>query len=142
MLLVVDDDRDLRESLTDFLALQGHIVHCVANGRAAIEWLKGRENYPGLIFLDLVMPVLDGWGFLLERSQNPLISVIPVVVMSGSPFYWLIGLSARCRVLAFQTLSFLSPSIRIGHTPICRRIGRRWRSKSKIARMYFANGVL
>jgi CheY-like chemotaxis protein len=85
MLLVVDDDRDLRESLTDFLALQGHIVHCVANGRAAIEWLKGRENYPGLIFLDLVMPVLDGWGFLLERSRNPLISLIPVVVMSGSP---------------------------------------------------------
>jgi CheY-like chemotaxis protein len=31
------------------------------------------------------MPVLDGWGFLIERSRNPLISIIPVVVMSGSP---------------------------------------------------------
>jgi DNA-binding response OmpR family regulator len=85
MLLVVDDDRDLSESLTDFLVLHGHIVHCVANGRAAIEWFNGCETYPGLIFLDLVMPVLDGWGFLLERSRNPRISLIPVVVMSGSP---------------------------------------------------------
>jgi CheY-like chemotaxis protein len=85
MLLIVDDDRDLRESLLDFLVLQGHIVHCAANGREALDWFKGRETYPGLIFLDLIMPVLDGWGFLIERRQNPLISIIPVVVMSGSP---------------------------------------------------------
>ena len=85
MLLLIDDDRDLRESLMNFLTLQGHIVHCAANGRDAIEWLKGRDTYPGLIFLDLVMPVLDGWGFLVERCRNPSISTIPVVVMSGSP---------------------------------------------------------
>ena len=41
-------------------------------------------NLSGLIFLDLIMPILDGWGFLLERRKNPVIEVIPVVVMSGS----------------------------------------------------------
>ena len=92
MLLVVDDDRDLRESLRDLLTLQGHAVYCAANGREAIDWFKGRETYPRLIFLDLVMPVLDGWGFLIERRQNPLLSIIPVVVMSGSP-----GISDRAK---------------------------------------------
>jgi CheY-like chemotaxis protein len=85
MLLLIDDDRDLRELLMDFLVLQGHVVHCAANGRDAIDWFKGRDSYPQLIFLDLVMPVLDGWGFLSERSLNPIISIIPVVVTSGSP---------------------------------------------------------
>jgi CheY-like chemotaxis protein len=84
MLLIVDDDRLLREALSDFLDLQGPTVHCTANGREAIEWFKGRQTYPDLIFLELVMPVLDGWGFLIERRQNPVIRIIPVVVMSGS----------------------------------------------------------
>jgi CheY-like chemotaxis protein len=84
MLLIVDDDRLLREALLDFLASQGHTVHQAANGREAIDWFKGHETFPGLIFLDLLMPVLDGWGFLLERRQNPAIEIIPVVVMSGS----------------------------------------------------------
>jgi DNA-binding response OmpR family regulator len=85
MLLLIDDDRNLRESLMDFLTLQGHTVYCASNGREAIDWFKARDTYPGLSFLDLVMPVLDGWGFLIEQNQNPRISIIPVVVMSGSP---------------------------------------------------------
>jgi CheY-like chemotaxis protein len=92
MLLLVDDDRDLREALVDFLVFQGHVVHGAANGREAIDWFKGQETYPGLIFLDLIMPVLDGWGFLLERRRNPLISIIPVVVMSGS-----LGITERAK---------------------------------------------
>ena len=64
MVLIVDDDRLLREALSDFLDLKGPTVHCTANEREAIEWFKGRQTFPGLIFLDLVMPVLDGWGFL------------------------------------------------------------------------------
>jgi CheY-like chemotaxis protein len=84
MLLIIDDDRDLRDSLIDFFIIKGHEVHSAGNGREALEWLKGRTTYPRLIFLDIVMPVLDGWGFLRERRGDPLISLIPVVVMSGS----------------------------------------------------------
>ena len=39
------------------------------------------------------MPVLDGWGFLLERRQNPAIEIIPVVVLSGS-----LGIAERAKV--------------------------------------------
>jgi CheY-like chemotaxis protein len=84
MLLIVDDDRDLRDSLIDFLSIKGHQVHSAGNGRQALEWFKGRTTYPGLIFLDIVMPVLDGWGFLSWRRQDPLIRLIPIVVMSAS----------------------------------------------------------
>lgn len=84
MLLIVDDDRDLRDSLIDFLTIEGHEVYSAGNGREALEWFNGRTTFPGLIFLDIVMPVLDGWGFLRERLGYPLIKLIPIVVMSGS----------------------------------------------------------
>ena len=92
MLLIVDDDRDLRDSLADFLTIKGHEVHSVGNGREALEWVKDRTTYPGLIFLDIVMPVLDGWGFLDEIRGDLLIELIPVVVMSGS-----LGITERAR---------------------------------------------
>jgi CheY-like chemotaxis protein len=38
---------------------------------------------PAVIFLDLEMPILDGWGFLAERGKDPLLADVPVVIMSG-----------------------------------------------------------
>jgi DNA-binding response OmpR family regulator len=84
MLLIVDDDRDLRDSLVDFLTIAGYEVYSAGNGKEALEWFKDRTTYPGLIFLDIVMPVLDGWGFLGKRRGDPLINLIPIVIMSGS----------------------------------------------------------
>ena len=37
-----------------------------------------------MIFLDLMMPVLDGWSFLAERAKNSLLAEIPVVIVSGT----------------------------------------------------------
>jgi hypothetical protein len=41
------------DELLDFLVSQGHTAHQAANGREAIDWFKGRQTFPGLIFLDL-----------------------------------------------------------------------------------------
>jgi len=84
MLLLIDDDRELREALAEFLALHGYLVHSVADGCAALQWSKGGNTLPKLILLDLFMPVLDGWGFLFERRKDPRLARIPVVIMSGS----------------------------------------------------------
>jgi CheY-like chemotaxis protein len=43
-----------------------------------------RLKLPKLILLDLNMPVLDGWGFLLERSKDPRLLNVPVILISGS----------------------------------------------------------
>jgi len=85
MVLLVDDNRELCEALAEFLSLQGHAVQCVANGSEALRVLVGSQTLPALILLDLVMPILDGWGFLAERGKDPLLAGIPVVIMSGSP---------------------------------------------------------
>jgi CheY-like chemotaxis protein len=84
VVLVVDDDGAFRESLKEFLARHGYSVQCAANGSEALQLYKGLQAAPELILLDLIMPVLDGWGFLIERCKDPQLAKVPVVVISGS----------------------------------------------------------
>ena len=83
MVLLVDDDRDSCEALAEFLSHRGHDVQCARNGSEALQLLAELHDPPALIFLDLMMPVLDGWGFLAERAKNALLAEVPVVVISG-----------------------------------------------------------
>jgi CheY-like chemotaxis protein len=83
MVLLVDDDRGSCEALAEFLSLRGHDVQCATNGNEALRLLAESQDPPAVIFLDLMMPVLDGWSFLAERAKNPLIAEIPVVIVSG-----------------------------------------------------------
>lgn len=58
--LVVDDDRDVRDSLCDILADAGYQAVCVGNGDEALAYLN-RHDRPAAILLDLFMPVMSGW---------------------------------------------------------------------------------
>ncbi len=80
--MIVDDEPQIREMLTETLSREGYQVASAAHGAEALELLR-RSALPGLIFLDLMMPVMDGWEFLKQKKLDPLISSIPVVVMSG-----------------------------------------------------------
>jgi CheY-like chemotaxis protein len=84
MFLIVDDDREVREALVELLALHGFSGRAAENGRDALRLLRVRLKLPKLILLDLNMPVLDGWGFLLERSKDPRLLNVPVILISGS----------------------------------------------------------
>jgi CheY-like chemotaxis protein len=99
MILVVDDDAGIRDLLVEFLVLHGHIVDSAVNGRHALELLKVVLKPPELILLDLSMPVLDGWGFLEERSKDRDLLVIPVLVMSATP-----GITAKAKAAGAQTV--------------------------------------
>ena len=83
MVLLVDDNRELSETLAEFLSLNGYAVQCAANGREAVQKITNSHIRPALILLDLKMPVLDGWGFLAERTKEPLLADVPIVIMSG-----------------------------------------------------------
>jgi CheY-like chemotaxis protein len=85
MVLLVDDDRDSCEALAEFLSCKGHCVQCATNGSEALRLLAESRDPPALICLDLMMPVLDGWGFLAERAKNPVLAEVPVVIVSGCP---------------------------------------------------------
>jgi CheY-like chemotaxis protein len=79
--MVVDDDQDIREILTEILTDAGYTVVPSVNGSDALA--KLREVTPSLILLDLNMPVMDGIAFRHEQRQDPRYAAIPTVVMSA-----------------------------------------------------------
>jgi CheY-like chemotaxis protein len=81
--VVVDDDVDGREALAELLASRGYSVTTAGNGRDALDYLR-RSYLPGLIILDLMMPLMDGWEFLEHQSRDPALLDIPVVVLSAT----------------------------------------------------------
>ncbi|MFN2571457.1 MAG: response regulator [Gemmatimonadales bacterium] len=85
--LLVDDDDDMRTALRHFLADEGFHVHTARNGLEALTRLKEIDP-PGLILLDLMMPIMDGRQFLAERGQDDRLLRIPVVVVSAWTREW------------------------------------------------------
>jgi CheY-like chemotaxis protein len=83
-LLVVDDDTDLREALEEVLRDAGYTVLGASNGREALEVLARTRPLPGLVLLDMMMPVLDGLGFSQEMRGVLDWKDIPVVIFSAS----------------------------------------------------------
>lgn len=84
LLMVVDDDADLREALEDVLRDAGYEVLTAGNGRLALDALARAPRPPSLVLLDMMMPVMDGAGFLRELYATPSGREIPVVVFSAS----------------------------------------------------------
>ena len=80
--LLVDDDEDFRTALQHFLVDEGFEVRTARDGREALTLLREIEA-PGLILLDLMMPVMSGTQFLAERRRDEAVSRIPVVIMSA-----------------------------------------------------------
>src|SRR5690242_1218872 len=84
--LVVDDDPEIRESLSELLDFRGYSVLQAENGRRALDVLKKiPPRTPCIVILDLAMPVLDGHQFLKYRAEDPVLRHIPVVVVSANP---------------------------------------------------------
>jgi signal transduction histidine kinase/CheY-like chemotaxis protein len=79
--LVVDDDAGLRAMLRKLLEEQGCKVAEAENGLAALRRLN--ESQPSLILLDLIMPQLDGFGFMAQMRKNPAFKSTPVVVLTA-----------------------------------------------------------
>ena len=81
-ILLVEDDRDIREGLAELLEQEGYTVTSAANGKEGLSALKEMEP-PCLILLDLMMPVMNGLEFLEALEKERLQSKIPVVVVSA-----------------------------------------------------------
>jgi PAS domain S-box-containing protein len=113
VVLVVDDDPDVRGIIRQ--AVEGVALNAAeaSNGRAALEWLD-KNPPPSLILLDLMMPEVDGFEFLERLRQRPGGLDIPVVVLTAKE------LNESERVfLAQRTILVLSKSAQpigsIGH---------------------------
>jgi CheY-like chemotaxis protein len=79
--LVVEDDSDILSSLVEVIREEGFDVSSAANGYQALAQL---EQHPvDLIFLDLMMPLMDGWKFLEAMHARFPDRHIPVVLLSA-----------------------------------------------------------
>jgi two-component system, chemotaxis family, chemotaxis protein CheY len=80
--LVVDDDPDILEALSEILEAEGFEIRRARNGKEALDRLE--PDAPQLILLDLMMPVMDGWEFAQRmRQRPPEIARIPIIVLSA-----------------------------------------------------------
>ena len=77
--LVVEDNELNRELLCQILSQEYDVLQA-ENGQAAMDILKEHKNSISLIFLDVVMPVMDGYTFLDKLRADSSMSFIPVVV--------------------------------------------------------------
>ena len=84
VVLVVDDDTDLRESLEILLSSRGYDVVTAADGVQALAWLRANSTVPCLVLLDLMMPGMDGFALHAAMASDPDLAEIPVVVITGA----------------------------------------------------------
>lgn len=82
--LVVDDDADIRETVSLILEDEGWEVSSAADGAAALTLLRSGAPKPNVILLDLMMPVMNGWQFREEQLKDPQLAQIPLVVLSAN----------------------------------------------------------
>lgn len=80
-LLVVDDDRNLRQAIRELLESVGHTVTEAGDGEQALTAV--REHTPDLVLLDWCMPRTDGHNFLRLAAQEGLLTQFPVVVLTA-----------------------------------------------------------
>ena len=81
-ILLVEDDADIADAMTDVLTDQGHEVQAARNGKEALV-LLAMGTLPQLIFLDLMMPLMNGSEFRQAQLKDPRLSKIPVVIVSA-----------------------------------------------------------
>ncbi len=80
-ILIVDDDRGIRELLAELLGTEGYEVLQAANGAQAVE--LARAEQPDLILMDLMMPVLDGADAMTILKRDPRTCDSRIIAMSA-----------------------------------------------------------
>ncbi|HVY60466.1 MAG TPA: response regulator, partial [Planctomycetota bacterium] len=82
LVLVVDDEEAIRRLTRTFFARSGYRVALAANGREALELLRGGLR-PAVLVVDLAMPVMDGRKLLAAVRADPELARIPAVIVSA-----------------------------------------------------------
>ena len=82
LLLVVEDDDDLRGAVADVLEEEGYQVVLASHGREALDALRRRRGFCAIL-LDMRMPVMGGVEFRRAQLRDPRLSSIPVIAFSA-----------------------------------------------------------
>lgn len=92
LILIADDNTDMREMYEFYLNMSGYHVETAVNGRQAV--VKALALSPDVIVLDLQMPQLDGWGAMRELRSHRKTATTPIIILTGHDFKEYLGHSA------------------------------------------------
>ena len=79
-ILIVDDERDIRDLVSGVLSDEGYECRTAGDSTAALNAID--ERRPSLVLLDMRMPVLDGWGFARVLRESGV--RVPIIVMTAA----------------------------------------------------------
>ena len=85
IILIVDDDEDIRDSLREAFEDEGYMALTAANGQEALDFLSRGEPQADAVILDLVLPVIDGSRVYRAMQADPKLSHIPVIISTSNP---------------------------------------------------------
>jgi len=80
-ILVVEDDKFLRELITQKLLKEGYDISEAVDGEKGIESVQ--KEKPDLVLLDLILPGIDGFEVLSRVKSDPILAKIPVIILSN-----------------------------------------------------------
>lgn len=80
-ILIIDDDLDYRENLSELMQLEAYITLEAANGEIGLEMIH--QHSPNLILCDVDMPVMDGIEVLRKTKSNSILAKIPFIINTG-----------------------------------------------------------
>ena len=82
-ILVVEDDRDIQETLVSLLSDFGHTVRTASNGKEALAVLTSGP-LPRLMLLDQMMPIMNGVQLIDHLANDPSLALLPVCVLTAA----------------------------------------------------------
>jgi len=80
-ILLIEDNKEVRENTAEILELAGYVVTTAADGKKGVEAVN--MSTPDLIICDIMMPVLDGYGVLHMLSKNENTANIPFIFLTA-----------------------------------------------------------
>lgn len=105
IILIVEDDRDIRDVLAEILSEEGYQVLVAEDGADGLRRLAEGPQ-PDLILLDLMMPRMDGYQFREEQRKNPAWSAIPLVLLTA-------GVETSDKITALGALDVVRKPVKI-----------------------------
>jgi len=87
-ILIIDDDPNLLESLSELLRTAGYHPVTAQDGQQALAYLQ-QHGPPCAIVLDLIMPGMDGWAFREAQRRDAALATVPTVIVTGAAHAYL-----------------------------------------------------
>jgi CheY-like chemotaxis protein len=83
--LIVEDESDLRNCLGDLFEDEGYHVERAADGKEGLTRMRSLAR-PGVVLLDLIMPIMSGNEAYAAMQADPALASLPVIVMTSAPW--------------------------------------------------------